>query len=293
MYKKMLVLLDGSKLAEVVYSYARELRERLKLAVDFLHVCRPEEVDQLPMRQAYIEHMAEMLISKSRPDSGQVQGRVVIGYPPDEILNYTKENQIDLILLATHGVSGIRRWGLGSVADKIIHETDVPVWLVPSHLSETILTDSSTQREILVPLDCSKLAQSIIPYVKDLITQREAETEMVLVSVVSMPSIPYSDWGGQNQKISQDLATLRKDAEVYLNNQVKAIKAEGFKVRGELLTGDPTDEIIRYAAEIKPRLIAMTTHGRSGLNKFIFGGVAENVLRRLQRTPLFLVRPKE
>jgi nucleotide-binding universal stress UspA family protein len=293
MFKKMLVLLDGSKLAEVVYSYARELSGRLHLTVDLLHVCRPEEVDQLPMRQAYIEHMAEMLIGKAEANSAQAQGRVVVGYPPDEILKYAGENQIDLIMLATHGVSGIRRWGLGSVADKIIHETEIPVWLVPSYLHETILTDSSQQRSILVPLDGSKLAQTIIPHVKELVKQRGVETEMILVNVVNLPVIPYTDWGRKSQTLGENLAALRTEGEAYLNGLVKTLKAEGFTARAEQLTGDPTDEIVRYAAEYKPRLIAMTTHGRSGINRFIFGGVAENVLRRLQRTPLFLVRPKE
>ena len=65
MYKRMLVLLDGSKIAEVVFSYARELSGRLGLDLDLLHVCTAEETQQLPMRQAYIEHMAEILKAQS------------------------------------------------------------------------------------------------------------------------------------------------------------------------------------------------------------------------------------
>jgi nucleotide-binding universal stress UspA family protein len=293
MFKKMLVLLDGSKLAEVVYSYAGELIGRLDMEVDFLNICRPEEADQLPMRQAYIEHMAETLIGKTGIKTVRVRGRVVVGYPPEEILKYAGENQIDLIMLATHGVSGIRRWGLGSVADKIIHETDIPVWLVPSQLSELILTDSSQQRSILIPLDGSKLAETIIPRVKELVKQRGVETELIMVNVVTLPVIPYNEWGGKAQTLGENLSALKVESAAYLDGLVKTLQEDGFTARTEQLTGDPTEEIVKYAAEYKPRLIAMTTHGRSGLNRFIFGSVAENVLRRLKRTPLFLVRPKE
>ena len=65
MYRKMLVLLDGSKLAEVVFRYAQELSARLDINLELLHVCTPQEADQLPMRQAYMEHMAEILSNKT------------------------------------------------------------------------------------------------------------------------------------------------------------------------------------------------------------------------------------
>src|SRR4030042_402735 len=152
MYKKILVLLDGSKLAEVVFTYAQELSARLNLTLELLHVCSSQEAEQLPMRQAYIEHMAEILQTKAeeiRSKIGgtkqgkgvQAQGKVVVGYPAEEILKYADENNIDLIMLSTHGRSGIRIWDLGSVADKVIHATRVPIWLVPSELREEIIWD--------------------------------------------------------------------------------------------------------------------------------------------------------
>jgi len=289
----MLVLLDGSKLAEVVYSYARELSGRLNLAVDILHVCRPEEEDQLPMRQAYVNHMAEMFRAKTEGGSAQTLGQVVIGYPAEEILKYVGKNQIDIIMLATHGVSGIRRWGLGSVADKIIHETDVPIWLVPSFLHETILNDSSASRSILIPLDGSKLAESVISPVKELVKQRGVDMDLVLVNVINQPVVAYSYWGNSPPLVGENLTALRTESQVYLNNLVQTLKSEGFSARSEQLAGIPAEEIVRYASEYQPRLIAMTTHGRSGLNRFVFGSVAENVLRRLQKTPLFLVKPRD
>lgn len=300
MYKRMLVLLDGSKIAEVVFSYARELSGRLSLDLDLLHVCTSEESQQLPMRQAYIEHMAEMLKAQSeeirnkaetnpRKKVIKTRGKVVVGYPAEEILKYAVENNIDIIMLATHGRSGIRRWGLGSVADKVIHEANTPIWLVPAYLSEDILYDKMPQRVILVPLDGSKLAEAIIPHVIALAEQRGAETEIMLINVSKPTSIKMSE--EERGLLGENIAGLQTTGELYLKKIVKRFKDAGFKAEEEQLIGDPAEEIVRYAATYHPRLIAMSTHGRSGFSQFVFGSVAENVLRRLQKTPMFLVRP--
>ena len=78
MYKRMLVLLDGSKLAEVVFTYARELAGRLNLDLDLLNVCNQNQTDQTPMCQGYIDHMAEIL----RLQSEEI--RVKAGAKPGE-----------------------------------------------------------------------------------------------------------------------------------------------------------------------------------------------------------------
>lgn len=299
MYKRMLVLLDGSKMAEVVFSYARELSGRLCLDLDLLHVCTAEEAQQLPMCRAYIEHMAETLQAQSEElrnkaclepgkKSIKARGTVVVGYPAEEILKYIDENNIDLMMLATHGRSGIRRWGLGSVADKIIHEANIPVWLVPAALHEGILYDKIPQRAILVPLDGSKLAEEVLPHVITLAKQRGAELKIMLVNVSKPEVVRLSK--EEKELIGKDVAALKTTGELYLKKIVKQLEDAGLDAEYEQLVGDPAEEIVRYAAAYEPRLIVMSTHGRSGFSRFVFGSVAENVLRRLQKTPVFLIR---
>jgi nucleotide-binding universal stress UspA family protein len=300
MYKRMLVLLDGSKMAEVVFTYARELSGRLGLNLDLLHVCSPEESQQLPMREAYIEHMAEILQAQSqelqnevgvKPEKKPVKavGKVVIGYPAEEILKYADDNKVDVIMLATHGNSGIRRWGLGSVADKIIHEVNVPVWLVPASLHEGIIYDNIPQRAILVPLDGSKLAEEVIPHAIALTRQRGVATKIMLINVVK-PAAPRLS-AEDRSLLGEDVASLSTAGEQYLKKLARKLTDDGLSVEYEQLVGDPAEEIVRYAAAYQPRLIVMSTHGRSGFSRFVFGSVAENVLRRLQKTPVFLIRP--
>jgi nucleotide-binding universal stress UspA family protein len=179
MYKRMLVPLDGSKLAEEVFPYTRELAGRLDLDLIFLNVCSPNETESLSMRQFYMDKMAEMVRSQTREiqvKTGASQsvktieatGKVVIGYPAEEILKYANENSIDIILLATHGHSGVRLWALGSIAYKVLHASKIPVWLVRSGIPEEIVYDRWDRRTIMVPLDGSKLAESALPHAEAL-----------------------------------------------------------------------------------------------------------------------------
>jgi nucleotide-binding universal stress UspA family protein len=154
MYRNMLVLLDGSELAEAVFKYAQELSGRLNLNLELLHVCTPGEAEQLPMRRAYIEHMAEVLCAGAeevRTSSGddataaciRARGTVVVGSPAEEILKHVDSNDIDLIMMSTHGHSGIKEWDdIGGVASKVLHASKVPVWVVPAELREEIVSDT-------------------------------------------------------------------------------------------------------------------------------------------------------
>jgi len=107
MYKRMLVPLDGSKLAEVVFPYARELSGLLGTEIILLHISNLGK-DFQPMSHAYVEHAAEHIKGRetsewkallTKPIS--VNSDLVSGYPPDEILRYAEEKKVDLILMAS------------------------------------------------------------------------------------------------------------------------------------------------------------------------------------------------
>ncbi len=302
MYKKMLVLLDGSKLAEIVFIYARELAGRLNLDLDLLSVVNPEEEEQLPMRQAYIEHMAEALQKQCetvRNASGckpgekaiEARGKVVIGYPADEILRYAAENDMDLIMLSSHGRSGIRRWGLGSVADKVIRATNVPVWMVPAQIKEEIIYDKLPQRTILVPLDGSKSAEEVIPHVLTLARQRGAESQILVINVYKPVTLLDITWGEPEEIRDRDSSINKIASQKYLEGIVKQFQAEGLKARAVQLTGDPAEEIIKYVKDNTPQLIAMAIRPHSGFSEFALGHVPEHLLYNL-KSPIFIVRPR-
>ncbi len=306
MYQKMLVPLDGSELAEVVFAYAKAFAARRGLDVVLLHVSDPEGRGLLPMRRAYIEHAAEIVRRETRrtqrrsgvkPEGRavRVKGEVVEGYPPEEILRYAEENAIDLILMATHGRSGISRWTIGSVADKVLRASNIPVLLVAAGVPEEIIYDQWPKRTLMVPLDGSKLAESVLPHVETLVKQRIPQIdEVVLLRVCEPPAVPaYSEGGiplNWAQHEQEEMARERRAAAQYLTGVEKRLKDMGINARSVVAVGKAADEIISYVSKNPFNLIVMATHGRSGLGRLVFGSVAQNVLQAVT-SPILMIRP--
>jgi nucleotide-binding universal stress UspA family protein len=314
MYKRMLVPLDGSKLSEVVFPYAKELAGRLGIEVVLLHVHGPRENETVPLHRAYIEHKADVIRRQSQEvqtkvgvgEAGravQVRGELAAGYPADEILRYAEENDVDLILMATHGRSGIRRWVMGSVADRVLRASPVPVWLVRAGIPEGIVYDKWPKRTILVPLDGSELAEEVLPHVEALAKQRGTELlEIVLLGVYEPvpalgyypPSARFETPGGAVHVMPKDYArgeSARQKiiTEQYLAGVAQRLEDAGLKVCSEALAGAPAEVIVDYANNHPFNLIVMSTHARSGLSRWAYGSVASRVLRGVL-SPVFLVR---
>jgi nucleotide-binding universal stress UspA family protein len=308
MYRRMLVPVDGSELAEVVFTYAKELAGRLDIDIILLHVCRPEERDRLPMHRAYIERAAETVKQQSQSvqeitglqpgrQAVEVRGDVATGHPAEEILSYADKNSIDLILIATHGRSGVRRWVMGSVADKILRTSKVPVWLVRASIPKEVVYDQWPSRTILVPLDGSKIAEGVLPHVESLAKQRGAELVEVILLRVCEPELITSDYPDASMPLSWDEHLKRQTAYCkqlsaqYMAGIEKQLRDAGLKVRSEIITGaSPADEIISYASKNPFNLIVMATHGHSGITRWAYGSVADRVLHGVS-SPIFLVRP--
>lgn len=297
MYKKMVVLLDGSELAEMVFGYACELSGRMHLDIHLLHVCSPDQEALLPMRRAYIEQKTEQLCTDAEAvrkqydsaDTGDcisAHGHVVVGYPAEEILKFVDDNEIDLVMMSTHGSSGMKDWDLGSVAIKVIHSSRVPVWLVPAALRDEIVSDTLPNRPLVVPLSGSKESEAAIAHAAAILQQRGAasDSELVLLHVLEGSPVLVS------RTAVDELETQRKDMKAYLENLAEPIRALGARVRTEvLLPGDPAGALILYLKDNPTQLLVMATRGKSRLSRTIFGSVAESIINMVKVTPLLLV----
>ena len=308
MYKRMLVPLDGSELAEVVFTYAKELAGRLDIEIILLYVGSPARQEFAPMQRAYIKQAAEMVSHQAQevqkkagmPSGGkqvEVRGELVVGYAAEEILRYAEENDIDLILMATHGHSGRKRWVMGNVADKILRASNIPVWLVRAGIPDEISYDKWPRRTIIVPLDTSELAESVLPHAEALAKQRGTEpVEVVLVRVCEPPSMPsYSipefpdaplNWG---EYMEQETARCRESSKEYLAGVEKRFKDSNINVRSEILVGKAADQLVDYVNKTPFNLVVMATHGRPKLSRWVYGSVTENVLSGVS-SPIFLIR---
>ncbi len=310
MYRRMLVPLDGSELAEGVLTCAKELAGRLDLDVILLYVYSPDALEFAPMYQAYVERAAETIQRQSqevRQETGiqseskptEVRGELAVGYPAEEILRYADENDIDLILMATHGRSGIKRWTMGSVADKVLRASNIPVLLVRAGIPDEVTCALWPMKTMLVLLDGSELAEAVLQHVEALTKQRSNEPlDVVLLRVCEPPTTPSYDspdfsgvplnWGDY---VQQETIRGKQAAHEYLAKVEKRLKESNITVRSEVLEGKADEKIVDYANKTQFNLIVMAPHGRSGLSRWVYGSVAENVLQGVS-SPILLVRPQ-
>ncbi len=143
-------------------------------------------------------------------------------------------------------------------------------------------------QKILVPLDGSELAECVLPYVEELAKGCNVE-EVILVSitepvvgVIRRRSYRTADSAESPQPLVEVPITVGKQqrqAERYLNRIAKRLGAKRLNLHTEVLLGNPAEEIIRYCNEKNCTLIAMASHGRSGISRWAFGSVADKVLR--------------
>jgi len=308
MYKRMLIPLDGSEIAETMFPYAKELGGRLGLDMTFLYVCSQHEWESPAVYRAYVEHMAENILEQARDmqKKGGTQkqdhltkakGELVVGHPAEEILRYADEKKANLILMATHGRSGIMRWALGSVTDKVLRSSTIPVWLVRAGAPERETVGKNLVSKVIVSLDGSDLAESILPHVEALAKQWDDKPMDVVLLMVCEPMVipPVTtleveapiNWGNM---VEEHIEYSKKAAGEYLSGVAKRLKEAGLKVSTEVKEGIPADVIIDYAGEDPSSLIAMATHGRSGIGRWVFGSQVEKILSGASN-PVFLVRP--
>jgi len=151
---------------------------------------------------------------------------------------------------------------------------------------------------ILVPLDGSKVGEAALPHVEDLVSKLkpEVKAEVTLLQVLS-PVQPPTVAGGQVPDIAyseKQMEANKKEATNYLDKAGEALRRKGATVVSRVSVGNAAAEIAKAAEEINANVIAMSTHGRSGLSRWAFGSVSDKVLRREANIPIVMVRaPKE
>ena len=283
--KEILVPLDGSREAESVLPYLRDLAPRFDSHVQVLGVGigrKTRRVNRL--LEDYINRVTDGL----RSDNIEAEAVIRYGTAADKILDFTIKKEIDLVIMATHGRSGITRWWMGSVAEKVISEATAPVLLVRSKRPSKTGTAGKLHflHKILAPLDGSDIGESALPYTETLAIKSRASVD--LLQIISPPgTVEASLLGGPDWR--KFIKAMHDGGENYLKSIAKRLSDNGIKTTYEVATGDPADKIVEYAEDKQASLIAMSTHGRTGLARWVLGSVADKVLHSA-RIPVLLVR---
>ncbi|NKQ37032.1 MAG: universal stress protein [Chloroflexi bacterium] len=290
-FKKILLPLDESQLAERTLAPAISIAAGMTAEIVLFHVVVPLDID-LILPEASLTHAEE----EAKRYLGAVRARfttaeviltpkVVVGSgAATAVINYAQENDVDLIVMSSRGRSGLTRWRYGSVTARLLRQAPCPVLVIPDQPDDEPLAF----RRILAPLDGSEVAAQVLPHAGALAQALSAE--LVLLRAVSLPLLPH-ELTATERTVEQIEAEVCDKALAYLE-QVEAYlsAAHGVPVKTKAIIGSPADVIIDYAAEHNVDLIAMTSHGRSGGLLWTYGSVTEKVLLGTDRAVMVVRR---
>ena len=293
MYSKILVPLDGSERSERVLPPARSIVEALKVDVELLQAIDPNMVTAFsdPEHGRYVDQVGSSIrnnsinylerIANSFPDPSKVTCSAELGNAAEVIADKAAVHPGTIIAMSTHGRSGVQRWLLGSTADKVLHAAHSPLLLVRA-TDDTPLGETTWLKKIVVPLDGSPLAELTLPHVVEL--AKNLGLEVVLVRVfdpLSQGHIPYVEYIGEK---------MREEAKAYLELKVRGLKGEGLKdVSYLVLQGNAAAKIVDITLATHDNLVAICTHCRSGIGRWVLGSVTDRVVR-YSGDPVLVIR---
>ena len=317
--KPILVPLDGSSLAEMALPHAVALARATSSGLLLMRVVPPfippitrimpmgpmyyESTDVEIMydeQQALARDYLQGVVLRLASIKTQAKSFVTDGIPEDVIVQYAQEHPEVLgIAMSTHGRSGVGRWLFGSVAEKVLHNSPVPVLLVrPGMHMEAIegkeIPDSKAvplYKTLLVPLDGSLFAEQALDQALPL--ARTLDARVVLLSVVSTPfDLKLVKRGATADWSAMPRSTRAVQMVEYLDGVTRKLATAGVTAQAQVTHGDRVDEILSAARSVDADLIVMSTHGHGGRGHLTVGSVAMSVAQ-MAAVPLLLVHTEE
>jgi nucleotide-binding universal stress UspA family protein len=282
--KKILVTTDFSKFSMAGVRYAAWLAEKLGASLGLAHVVEPAptfggvEASALARNDLEVVELAERQISKlahrlSKKGS-LVRSFVRYGKAFNEIARLARAREVDVIIMATHGYTGLKRILLGSTTERVVRHAPCPVLTIPSRpKAELHRSPGMRLRKIIVPIDFSQTSAQALPYAAAL-----AETftaEIILLHVIEPMSIPV-DSGYMPPQIQPEDKNV---AQQHLLDLSREVFEDNVRVRVLVRKGLPFRETTEAAKSLDADMIVLTTHGYTGLAHVLLGSTAERVVR--------------
>lgn len=300
MYRRLIVPLDGSQLAEAVLPVVESIALAAQSTVVLLHVLErgaPSTIHGERHLQAedeattYLEGLADRFRAKGIPLEAHAH-EVPEGDVARSIVAHVAEEGGDLIVLCTHGTGGVRDLLFGSIAQQVLKKGLVPVLLVravPEGVSEPFAPE-----RVLVPIDGTAGAEAAVTPAEDMAGLFNATLHIVMV--VATPGTVRSEQQALAHVMPAAtraaLELERSESQQYLDTVAERVRSRGVKATTEVRRGDPTSALADEASEPGVGLVVVATHGRAGVQAIWAGSVTARLLSRT-RAPLLLLRAIE
>lgn len=296
-FKKILAPTDFSDFSLAGVRYAMALAKELPAKLSLVAVVEPpvtfggfegvliarSDTEIVELEKRRLARLAKEL-SRGAPS---VSKFVRCGKPFREIVTLAREEEFDLVVLATHGRTGFKRALVGSTAEWVVRHAPCPVLTVPPQIAKRKSGTSwaTGLRKVLVPIDFSETSTKALPYASEL--ARALRAEVTLIHVTEPP--PASEFA---YPMSAEMEKqVRKSAEELLLRVQREAFEEAIETEAIVRSGAPYQEIVRAAARLESDLIILTTHGHTGFNRALLGSTAERVVRH-SPCPALVVRDK-
>jgi nucleotide-binding universal stress UspA family protein len=264
MLKKILVALDGSPNAARTLPWVRQYAARERAQVLLLRVLIPEDLnrsvvgDEKRLAQDYFRGLERELNYHGVPCTTLVRQ----GNPARVIVRVAERERCDLILMSTRGGSPVKRWALGGVTEQVLRLSPIPVLVVRSR---TLLPRQGHVRRVIVPVDGSRLADVAIPW--------GARLAKLLKAKVVLLHVYPAGAAGLRQRRQEGFGALN----ARMARTCRMLNGRGQRAAFNVQRGDAAERILAFADQND--LIVTTTHGFGGFKRWIFGSVAEKLIR--------------
>lgn len=302
MLRTILVPLDGSAFSAKALPVAAAIAKRTGAALHVVSVLDPSAYVPFVPGEVLVPVMdTDALAARREADEAAVKaeadslvqqgvtatGRLLEGTVVEALAEHAVEIKADLVLMTTHGRSGLERLWLGSVATSFLHRAPCPVYLVrPAGEASTTVLPTGT---MLVPLDGSTFADSMLPRAAEF--AKALGLSMRLFTVTIPNAIPMAPFGTEALLADEsDLTRQEHEAKQRLDTLAAALPVPASTEVATDMTA--TRAILEQAEAADVGLIAMATHGRTGLARLVMGNVADAVLRGAPK-PMLLYRPMD
>lgn len=301
--RSVLVPLDGSSFAEQALPWAGAVAEatRARLRLALVHEApSPPPLDKASSRlytrielmlrksqDGYLRKIAERMREEHRVQAAKA---MLQGSPASALAEYVSDIGVDLVVMTTHGLSGIRRAWIGSVADRLVRTLEIPMLLIRPR-EDAASAGPAEVRQILVALDGSRRAEAVLPAASALAKLWRARLTLIQVvhPVVMMTDLPAAYPAGFTDELTR---LARAEAQDYLDGMVERLTSEGVEASSTAVLGGSAVEAIQDAARAPGvGMVALATHGRSGVRRMVLGSVADKLVRGGE-LPVLITRPR-
>jgi nucleotide-binding universal stress UspA family protein len=300
LFQHLIVLLDGSRLAEAALSPTVYLAKTLGAKVTLVHVIEsnpPERIHgerHLSNPQEALTYLCDVT-TRAFPADMEVRQHVhshAVHDVAKSIAEHAGELDSDLIVMCTHGRGGLRDWILGSMAQQVIGQGNTPVFLIRPNREGR--SPEFKCEKILVSLDADPEHEKGLAISRELAQAFHASLHLVMVvhtrstlsgeRAVSARTLPGT--------ISVLLDLKEKEAAEYLAEHLSQLEASGLTITAEVQRGDPAKVLLQVSENIRADMIVLGTHGKTGLEAFWSGSITPK-LSSHSLSPLLLVPVRE